>query len=208
MDERKTVVKYSDNTTTTFDIYGTLNHDDIYIYGNVVPAKVKIGNGVTTIGTQCFQGNTSLTSIEIPDSVTSINSGAFTGTGLATVEIPASVKTLQRAFTHNPNLTSIVLNEGLETIDESGVLAQCTSLSTLTIPASVTSIAENAFTYLTNISSVVFKEKTLAQVQAMTNYPWGISDTSIIKTYNVASQEWVLEQLSALEARIAALENN
>lgn len=50
VDERKTVVTYTDNTTATFDIYGTLNHDDIYIYGNVVPAKVKIGNGVTTIG--------------------------------------------------------------------------------------------------------------------------------------------------------------
>ena len=42
----------------------------------------------------------------------------------------------------------------------------------------------------------------------MENYPCGISDTSIIKTWNAASQEWVLEQLSALEARIAALENN
>ena len=94
--------------------------------------------------------------------MTNINSGAFTGTGLATIEIPASVKTLQRACTHNTNLTSIVLNEGLETIDGSGVLSQCNGLTTLTIPASVTSIAEDAFTYLANISSVVFKEKTLA----------------------------------------------
>ena len=42
----------------------------------------------------------------------------------------------------------------------------------------------------------------------MANYPWGITDTSIIKTWNAASQELVLEQLTALEARIAALENN
>lgn len=134
--------------------------------------------------------------------MTSINSGAFIGTGLATVEIPASVKTLQRAFTHNANLTSIVLNEGLETIDGSGVLAQCNGLTTLTIPASVTSIAANAFTYLTNISSVVFREKTLAQVQAMANYPWGISDTSIIKTWNVASKEYVDEQIAQIMALI------
>lgn len=57
-------------------------------------------------------------------------------------------------------------------------------------------------------ASVTFKGKTLAEVQAMADYPWDIEDTSIIKTYNIATQEWVLEQLSALEARIAALENN
>lgn len=49
------------------------------------------------------------------------------------------------------------------------------------IPSSVSSIGSNAFFGCHMLSSVMFQGKTLEQVQAMDNYPWGISDTSIIR---------------------------
>lgn len=55
-----------------------------------------------------------------------------------------------------------------------------TSLTSVTIPSSVTSIGTQAFYNCTNLTSVTFLGKTIAQVQAMTNYPWAIEDTSII----------------------------
>ena len=53
-------------------------------------------------------------------------------------------------------------------------------MTDIEIPSSVLSIGSNAFSGCHSLSSVTFDGKTLEQVQAMANYPWGISDTSII----------------------------
>lgn len=59
------------------------------------------------------------------------------------------------------------------------VFEGCASVTSVTIPANVTSIGEDAFSN-SGLTSVTFEGKTLAQVQEMDNYPWGIEDTSII----------------------------
>ena len=56
----------------------------------------------------------------------------------------------------------------------------CSGLTSVTIPDSVTSIGLQAFNECLNLTSVTFIGKTLAQVQAMSKYSWGISNTSII----------------------------
>ena len=58
--------------------------------------------------------------------------------------------------------------------------AGCSSLTSVTIPDGVTNIGDVAFAGCSSLTSVTFLGKTLPQVQAMTNYPWGISNTSII----------------------------
>lgn len=72
----------------------------------------------------------------------------------------------------------------------------CNFLTSVTIPKSVTSIGKSAFYQCGSLASLVFKGKTLAEVKAMSNYPWGINNTSIISTWNAASQEWVDSKLS------------
>ena len=66
----------------------------------------------------------------------------------------------------------------------------------MTIPESVVSIGFTAFLFCDNLKSLVFKGKSKEQVEAMPNYPWGMIDTSIISTWNDASQEWVDSKLS------------
>ena len=62
----------------------------------------------------------------------------------------------------------------------------CSGLTSVTIPSSVTSIGVGAFCGCTGLTSVTFLGKTLEQVQNIEDgngdkqYPWGISDTSII----------------------------
>lgn len=53
-------------------------------------------------------------------------------------------------------------------------------MTDIEIPSSVSSIGSDAFFGCHILSSVMFEGKTLEQVQAMANYPWGIEDTSII----------------------------
>lgn len=73
--------------------------------------SIAIPNGVTSIGKRAFENCTSLTSIEIPTSVTSIGQSAFSGcSSLTSIEIPDSVISIgSSAFSGCSSLTSITL---------------------------------------------------------------------------------------------------
>jgi hypothetical protein len=65
-----------------------------YTYKGTMPANTSISliPGTKVIANNAFRGCTGLTTIEIPDSVTSIGYSAFDGcTGLTSIEIPDSV---------------------------------------------------------------------------------------------------------------------
>ena len=78
--------------------------------------SVTIPNSVTSIGKSAFSSN-QLTSVTIPDSVTSIGSYAFSSNQLTSVTIPNSVTSigscafLKKSFS-NPNLTKIINKTG------------------------------------------------------------------------------------------------
>ena len=88
------------------------------------PAKVIIPNSVTSIGYGAFSGCKTLTNITIPNSVTSIGKFAFKGCGLTNITIPKSVDYIGGgAFDFCENLTNIEVsgfNEYYSSVD--GVL--------------------------------------------------------------------------------------
>lgn len=80
--------------------------------------NVKIGNGVTSIGSYAFSGCTGLTSVTIPDSVTNIGSSAFRDcSGLTNITIPDSVISIgDWAFENCTGLTSVTIGNGVTNI--------------------------------------------------------------------------------------------
>ena len=114
-----------------------------------------IPNSVTSIEGGAFSGCTGLTSIEIPNSVTSIGWGAFSGcTGLTSIEIPNSVTSIEGgAFYGCTGLTSVEIPNSVTSIGEYAFLG-CTGLTSVTIPNSVTSIGECAFA-LEGLTSII-----------------------------------------------------
>ena len=116
-------------------------------------AVKKVGNGSTPIfGT----GNTSVTSVVIPSSVTSIGDSAFQEcTNLASITIGNGVTSIGTyAFRYCRQLTSVTIGNSVTSIGNHAFYG-CTSLTSIIIPNSVTSIGGNAFYGCTSLTSII-----------------------------------------------------
>ena len=103
---------------------------------------VVIENGVTRIGSLAFCDYSGLTSISIPNSVTSIGRAAFFGTKWYDNQPEGLVYTGKVLYAYKgtmPSDTKIKIKEGtIEVV--SSAFYDCSGLTSITIPNSVTSI--------------------------------------------------------------------
>ena len=108
---------------------------------------------VSKIGDKAFYACKSMTSINIPSSVTSIGEEAFSGCSeLTSITIPRSVTSMgDFAFFGCIGLTSITIPNSLTSISR---FAFCgASIPSITIPGNITSIGENAFNGCSSLTS-------------------------------------------------------
>ena len=172
-EKKATITKYNGNVAA-LDIPDTID-----------------GYKVVTIGWGVFRNRTELRTVTIPDSVTKIESCAFSGcTKLSGVKLPKYVTEIgSDAFYNCDELTSIEIPKSLikgggndgafdncdklkEVIFEAGttriaeyLFANCTGLETITIPEGVTSIDFGAFKNCKNL-------KTINLPQSITTIGW------------------------------------
>ncbi len=108
--------------------------------------SITIPNSVTSIGERSFEQCSRLTSVTIPNSVTSIGNYAFADcSGLTSVTIGNSVTSIgEKAFYECSRLASIMIPLSVTSIGASA-FSGCRGLSSITIPNSVTAIGEQAF---------------------------------------------------------------
>lgn len=120
-----------------------------------IPSRYK-GKPVTTIGHAAFF-NSAVTSVTIPDSVTSISDSAFINCPqLTNISIPNSVTYIGfSAFNSCTSLKSITLPSSLSTI-QSYAFCNCGNLETIRIPVSVTSIGNCAFADCPSLMTVTY----------------------------------------------------
>ena len=150
--------------------------------------SVTIGNGVTTIGNYAFKSCNSLTSVTIGNSVTTIGGEAFSGcSSLCSVTIPDSVTTIgSSAFDYcnalqyaeygnckylgsadnpysalitvvNNNYSTYTIHEDTKIIADHAFF-DCTRITAITIPDSVTTIGASAFQYCSSLTSVTIPD--------------------------------------------------
>lgn len=123
--------------------------------------------GITEIGASAFQNTKSLTTIQIPASVTTIGEGAFSGSGISTFTVAEGSSSFKTDNSGKALLTfdgktlvafapkatdSYTIPDGVVTIGNSSF--QGTAITSLVIPESVTTIGETAF-FSSALTSIV-----------------------------------------------------
>lgn len=162
--------------------------------------------GCTEIGNYLFYGCTRLTSIMIPDSVTSIGHWAVSYcTRLTSITIPGRVTSIANYLFYNcAGLKNVTIQDGVKTIQYAAFYG-CTDLTSITIPDSITSIGGSVFygcTGLTSITILATTPPTLLSSDAFNstnNCPIYVPAASV-DTYKAATN-W-----SSLTDRIFAIQ--
>ena len=108
-------------------------------------SSVQLPSTLREIGESAFEKCSALTSIDLPNGLKTIGSQAFLQSGLTSLTLPDSVTSVgSQAFFECRSLVSAKLSSGMTTIP-SQMFQRCTSLRTVTIPASIKSIDSTAF---------------------------------------------------------------
>ena len=120
---------------------------------------VTLPESVTTIAGAAFSGCSGLTEITIPNGVTKIEYSAFTGcSGLTEITIPDGVTSIGgSAFSGCSSVGSIVVPDGVTSI-ENDTFSGCSGLTNITLPDSITSIRNSAFSDCSSLTEIVIPE--------------------------------------------------
>ncbi|KAH0791370.1 leucine-rich repeat protein [Histomonas meleagridis] len=104
-----------------------------------------------TIEKSAFSVCPSLATVTLDDRLSSIGETTFSKSGLKSIIIPSSLKTIPtKAFEYCTSLESVILNDGLKEIKDEA-FTHCESLMEITIPKTVTSIGINPFTFCNSL---------------------------------------------------------
>ena len=146
-----------------------------------------IPNSVTSIADGAFTGCSGLTSIAISSSVTTIGFSAFRScTGLTSVTIPSRI-VRDYAFSGCTNLTSVTILEGVSRIDTQ-VFKDCTSLTSVTISDGVTELGGQIFQGCTSLTSVSIPNSVTRLGYSAFAYCTGLTSVTISNNVTVLEE--------------------
>ena len=175
---RKDGIYYNITSSRTVEVTHTVYHNTtgypLYSGSVVIPSTVTYDGQeyqVTRIGDEAFYRSPSITSITIPESVTSIGENAFYNLTLSSLTIPESITSIEKdafyfstIYTVNINSIEAWCNIDFEnqysnpngphqTLTLNGV-----TVKEVTIPNTVTAIKDYAFYYCEGITSITIPE--------------------------------------------------
>lgn len=128
--------------------------------------SVSIPEGVSSIGNRAFSDCENLASIEIPNSVVNIGYDAFKNTAWYDNQEDGLVYAGNVAYKYKgemPENTNITIKDGTVSISY-GAFMNCSGLTTLTIPSSVTYISGNILSGCTGLTDVYCYAESVPEI--------------------------------------------
>ena len=175
---RATITGYSGNATALY-----------------IPGEID-GHEVVAIGDRAFENRTDLRTVMIPDSVTRINIGAFSGCiNLANITLSKKIEKIgENAFYNCDSLQSVEIPKCLndvyaryDSIDiPNGVFNECSNLKTIIFEEGSTVIADALFRGCDGLESVTIPN-TVTQI-----YGYAFADCKNLKNINISDSVTVL----------------
>ena len=133
---------------------------------------------VNEIGDMAFVNCPNLTSVTIPNTVTSFGDGAFSNTGLISITIPNSVESIgEGVFMHCPDMVSATLSDAITGIPDQ-TFRLCSSLASVTLPSHLTSIGKRAFESCGALVSITLPD-ALQTIEGSAFYYSGLTSIDI-----------------------------
>ena len=142
-------------------------------------------DGITSIGAYAFGGATSLTKVNLSQTITSIGKCSFAGAAIPTIDIPSDLKSIEESvFDSCTNLANITIPDSVTSIEKCA-FSGCTNLTNITIPNGVTSIGIQAFSNCTGLTKIVIPgsvEKIEGKKVGNTEYQGPFYECTNLKT--------------------------
>ena len=149
-----------------------LSFEGAYLYVNgVKTTDLVIPEGVTSICKHAFWKCNSLTSVTIPKGVSISMYAFYECQGLTSITCASSIDG-ERAFCNCPNLTRVILLDGVETVGPFA-FRDCKALANVSISASVKKLDNSAFGKCTGLTTV-----NIEDIAAWCAIEIGFSDSS------------------------------
>jgi len=148
---------------------------------------------VREIADGAFQGNIELTSVTIPDSVTSIGDNIFVNCiNLKTVNLPKNLKNISNsAFAGCIKLENITLPANLQVINDYA-FKNCNALKTISLPDSITHIRTGAFMDCTSLSGSLVLPKNLERLGGFNDLSYTFQGCTSITSVTFQSKDLVI----------------
>ena len=135
---------FKDNTSiTSIDLSGATNLKTIgnVAFGFTNIKELTIPGNVETVGRWIVEGCSSLTSLTIEEGVKTLSESSFYGAAVKTIKIPSTITEIPVRCFEASAIESIELHNGITSIGDAAFM-NCSNLTALTIPGSVTHIGQ------------------------------------------------------------------
>lgn len=130
----------------------------LFVPRNTEADPFEVPQSVTIVGAYAFGDCTKIKSIRFAGPVASLGTGAFAGSGLTALTIPATVKALGDELTYECASLTTVTFERPTPVDTIPAFAfAATGLTEFLVPKSITTIREKAFAQTPNLTSLLFE---------------------------------------------------
>lgn len=163
---------FADSSITKINLPSTLKVIGMYALSNTDLTSITLPEGLEVIENNAFSNNKKLKTISLSSTITTINYGAFRSCSFETFYLPyienvneqlfdsanigiltisGAYKTLPNILSYIDNVQKLVLETGIEIIDEKAL--EYSQIEEIVLPDTLTTIKANAF-YNSNISRI------------------------------------------------------